>query len=102
MLLEAGADPNHESLLSRAVTRNRADLVECLLANGSDPNRLDGSGEMPLHWAVQYGYPEIAALLLENGARVNARNTRRQTPLAYVKRDMKDIKELLLRYGATR
>ena len=38
-------------------------------------------GDTPLHWAAEKGHPEMAVLLLNYGADLEARNTRGRTPL---------------------
>lgn len=55
LVLKAGADPNTQyqnnywdRLLHRAVVQGREDKVWVLLANGADPNALDGNHQTPL------------------------------------------------------
>jgi hypothetical protein len=52
------------------------------IAAGTDLNAKDRSlGSTPLHVASFFAHPETVKLLLENGAEVNARNNRGETPL---------------------
>jgi ankyrin repeat protein len=59
-------------------------MARFLLESGADPN-LHGSGRTALHSAVQRKMPELVQLLLERGARPNARLERR---LPSVSRDV--------------
>jgi ankyrin repeat protein len=52
-----------------------------LLKARADPDAANCDGERPLHFAVKYGHPEIAKVLLEYGAATNLRSRNRQTPL---------------------
>jgi ankyrin repeat protein len=49
---------------------------------GVDVNAADNTGETALHDAVRRGFDSVIALLAEYGADVNARNRRKETPLA--------------------
>jgi len=42
------------------------------LDSGADINRKDVTGKTPLHYAIEHGYPEIARLLINSGADINA------------------------------
>jgi hypothetical protein len=58
-------------------------------------------GITPLHAAVRTGNMEIAQYLLDHGAKVNARDSLKRTPLMMMDDDAKpELLELLLRYGA--
>ena len=41
----------------------------------------DGYGGTPLHWAAAFGQPDIAAMLIDAGANVNAKDDSGYTPL---------------------
>jgi uncharacterized protein len=45
-----------------------------LIENGADVNAVDVDGDTPLHEAVGQGLPEIAKLLLDNGAELEIAN----------------------------
>ena len=47
------------------------DIARFLLQNGADANARDSAGLSPLDEAVWRGFPEIASLLLESGARID-------------------------------
>src|SRR4051794_5284436 len=70
-------DPLHE-----AAKLGDAVLARRLLAK--KPNKVDvrnNRGEAPLHLAARYGHKDVALLLLEKGADVNARDRFFCTPL---------------------
>ena len=80
-LLVAGLDPNLESggtgyqdfILNRAVKYRRLETVRVLLKHGSDPNKTTwGYSKTPLFQSAHDGTMEIAKLLLDSGADVNA------------------------------
>ena len=98
---------------------HRLDIVKLLLEHGADANHLDGSGETPLHIALQGGlikfasqgdFIEIVRLLLHHGADANHLDGSRKTPLHIVLRgglinsasrgDSIEIVRLLLHHGA--
>jgi len=58
------------------------ETVELLLAAGADVNRLDDNRNPPLIHAAHYCGPRVAALLVDAGAQVDARNGSGITPLA--------------------
>jgi ankyrin repeat protein len=61
----------------------------------------DESGSTPLHWAAMIGHVDIARLLLQNGANVNARSIGGNTPLHWAAyQGNVDILHLLVENGA--
>jgi len=76
LLLEAGADVNAphygDSALGSAATGGHLDFVKLLLESGADPNQSDDSGTTPLMCAVAGKRIEIAKLIVQAGAKVNA------------------------------
>jgi ankyrin repeat protein len=106
-LIERGADANHSdpdtgetALHSALCTTNRLahDLVvQVLLAAGADPNsvtkplRETGSfmrdcrtkAETPLHRAAAFGTPDTVQLLLDAGARIDAKDMNGESPLSW-------------------
>jgi hypothetical protein len=87
LLLDAGADVNGEcrcatgeSPVWAATVLNRSRHLRTLLERGGDPNRVSGSGNMPLHVAAMRGLVPAAQLLLAHGADRNARDARNRTP----------------------
>jgi ankyrin repeat protein len=59
----------------------RQRCAEILLNARADPDAANYDGECPLHFAVKYGHPEVAKVLLEYGAATNLRSRNRRTPL---------------------
>lgn len=89
--------------LVQAVLNDDIDEVRELLQKKPKVNVRDKSenGITPLHAAVQNGNVEIAALLLSYGAKVNARDTDKRTPLMMIDYDAEtEMLDLLLVYGA--
>ena len=107
---------NGESLLHIASLHNRLDLAQYLLQNGvnvtpwSDRfalwsnyprDKLIGSSLTPLHYACCLGHFEMATLLLDHGALVNAPTTDGYTPLMMaVEAENTDLVALLRSRGA--
>lgn len=75
-LLEAGADPTQDESLIDAAFFGRLDIVKLLLEAGADPNQEDSDyeGNTAILTAVEYSYLEIAELLKEKGAVLDARH----------------------------
>ena len=68
---------------SGVISRGSAPLIRTLLARGLDPNRTDWLGKTFLHACAESGDRTVAAVLLEAGADINAREVEFQgTPLA--------------------
>jgi ankyrin repeat protein len=57
------------------------DVAELLLSKGSELDRPNAFGGTPLHMAAINGRPEVAAVLIEHGAKVNALDMVGATPL---------------------
>lgn len=69
------------SLLHRAVVYGSTQEVKTLLQNHADPNIRAPRGWSPLHFAACLGRTDVAELLCEAGANVNAVNNDSRTPL---------------------
>jgi hypothetical protein len=106
-LIEQGADANHpladtgetplHAALCKAGRPKYAHVVRVLLAAGADPNAATkpgietGSfmrdcrtkGETPLHRAAAFGSEEILRLLLDAGAKVDAKDANGDSPLSW-------------------
>lgn len=106
-LLAAGANPNlaQASGLTPLMTAARtgsAQVVQALLARGADVNAATTvTQQTPLMWAIAERHPDIAKVLLENGAAPGAMSRRGFTPLLFAARngDIESAK-LLLAAGA--
>lgn len=89
--------------LSQAVSDGDLKLVTELIARGADVNDKEGNSPniAPLFIAVENGNPEIIETLLNFGAKVNARDEDRQTPLMYLDSDASvELVRLLIKHGA--
>jgi hypothetical protein len=103
--LAAGDSYGDTPLHSRA--RHWKGRIEVLLELGADVNHGDDRGT-PLHAAAGSCNAVAAALLLQHGARVDALNRERQTPLAYALQRCSNVQivgmaalaEVLLAVGA--
>jgi len=91
------------SPLGLAAFFGRADVAELLLQNGAAVNQPSANPQrvMPLHSAVAGQHFQIATLLVEHGADVNARQADDFTPLlAAAANGQIDMIRLLLEHGA--
>ena len=59
--------------LHSAARQGHREIVELLIANGSDVNSRDSSGKSSLHDAALEGHKAAAELLIAKGADVNAK-----------------------------
>lgn len=108
LLIDKGANPNPArdpdrwTPLYAAVSASHRDVVETLLSKGGDANAKALTGDTPLHVATLKGDRDMAALLIDNGAGLNAANARSaNTPLHLaVTSGQRDIVELLATKGA--
>ena len=112
--LAAAAENGHEAivrLLLRhqprlaervAVAARSRELTELLFQNGMNPNRAGWLGVTPLHRFARQGDVDSAAIFLDHGADLEARDEEfRTTPLGYAARAGKrQMTEFLLRRGA--
>ncbi len=87
LLLDRGADTNLQDVyrwtpVMRAAYENRIDMVRLLLRQpGVDVNRAGENEITALHLAASQGYSDIARILIEHGARPDARDAEGRTPL---------------------
>jgi cytohesin len=63
------------------VEREVLEIVRTQVTAGADVNAADSEGETALHFAAAKGLNGVIQFLVSNGAVVNAKNGRRQTPL---------------------
>lgn len=85
-----------------AIQNNHADVVRYLIENGADLTLQDQYAGTPLHNAAYMGNVEIAKLLIDAGADVNAVSNRdRGTPICIaVMEDKVEMVKFLLEKGA--
>jgi hypothetical protein len=90
-----------EELLDAARNGDTARVRE-LLRKGANANAKDRGGWTPLHWAAFWGHVDVAKLLLEHGADVNAKESVYDaTPLhVAAATGHADVARLLLEHGA--
>ena len=72
MALALAAWAPADTPISDAVRRGDADAVRTLLRDGADVNASAGDGMTALHWAADAGEVEIANILIDAGANVDA------------------------------
>ena len=81
-----------------AIVQGDIEMVEKLIALGEDINQ-KSNGKTPLQYAARYNRVEIAKLLLENGAKLNARCDKGFTALKYAEMSKAtDVAQLLKSY----
>lgn len=97
-------DPQGRARLHQAAVHGDADLVARLIGDGEDPAAVDSALITPLHMACQQGHVEVARILLQAGAPVDARDSLGKTPLARAVFDFKggdpELIRILLAAGA--
>lgn len=65
--------------LSIAAAQGDIGKISELLKNGANINETDHAGNTPLYYSVRRGHPDVARLLIQNGANVNTFNLWGQT-----------------------
>jgi ankyrin repeat protein len=107
LLLEHGADPNAGTgefrVLQTAASVGDQALAEVAIARGAAVNPSgQPETESPLHAAIAERHANVAKLLLDKGADVNARNTSGFTPLHFLAANLHDrnLAEQLIQRGA--
>lgn len=86
--------------IEKAIDRGDASSLEKLIADA--PDDLKGTlDRTPLHYAAEKGHAKLVALLINNGAEVNAREFQEATPLHLAAANAHaDVCDLLLNAGA--
>ena len=113
ILIQNGAyvdavNKNGKSPLNLAVDKGHLNIVEIMLRHGVDGSNITNMRTKNtnhtyhlLHEAADKGYPEVAKLLLENGADVDVRAFYNYTPLFYAsKKGHVKVAKVLLENGA--
>jgi ankyrin repeat protein len=71
-----------------AVSNCNLELATLFLQGGGDPNSRDGEENSCLHMAVKNGAVPIIFVLLDYGADLNRKNSKKVTPLYYATKRM--------------
>ncbi|NIS71741.1 MAG: hypothetical protein GTO12_23250 [Proteobacteria bacterium] len=94
-------DNNGWTPLHHAAALGHGEVIEFLLAKGTETNAKDKDGRTPLHYAAREGYGEVVKLLLAKGAEINAKTKYGWTPLHWAaSTGHKEVVEFLLAKGA--
>jgi hypothetical protein len=107
LFVKHGADLNRtnrfkEQALMHAVWNGQHKAADWLLARGAQVNR-EGSEWSALHYAAFAGRDDLARLLIQKNADVNAKSTNGSTALMMAAREGRDkIAAMLLEAGASR
>lgn len=84
-----------------AIRKNKLDRIKKLISKGVDVDAIDWQKFTPLMYAAQYGYKDLAELLLKSDADVNMQGSDGTTALMIASYGgRKDIVQLLLDYEA--
>lgn len=96
-------DVNGRTPLHAACAEGSVEATRMLLAvNSIDLNATDGRLTTPLHWAAVCNRPELCTILLENGARLMARDASGKTPLHYAtEKGFLDCANVMQRFSST-
>ncbi|KAK2723984.1 hypothetical protein QYM36_002353 [Artemia franciscana] len=129
LLLKRGANPNCGECLHLAVTKGGADLCNLLIKSGAELDATNVYGETPLgtaiktsnldlvklllklganpnceeclHLAVEKGRADMCELLIDSGAKLDAMNANKDTPLlTAIRNNNLELVKLLLKRGA--
>lgn len=106
LLLEKGADAGHVDSSKRpawywAFAFKRREELQVIFKSSKNIDWQDDYGVTPLFWASRLGYDDIAVLLLNREADVNAQSKVRKTPLMEAaEKGHVNIARLLLERGA--
>jgi ankyrin repeat protein len=89
--------------MDSAITANEPHIVEALLSHHADPNLAASSGATPLEDAALKGFESVAALLIDNGARMDQINRDSGTTALYAAASFgrAAVVNLLLERGAS-
>lgn len=91
----------HGTELHKAVFTQNLQLIEKLVDNGVDVNKINADGIWPLLLACTYGYEEVVKTLIKKGVDVNQANSDGYTALHEAAgMDYHNIVQLLIDAGA--
>jgi len=88
-------------MLHQAVRDHDIEQIQSLISKGTDINEKDWLGYTPLHWAIYFGYFDVAEILIAAGANPNIKSDTGRTPLEIATdMDYNHLAELLRKHGA--
>jgi hypothetical protein len=92
----------HYTPLDAAVAADDVEAARGLIIRGANVNlKQKGDGTTPLFLAVEYGNIEMVEMLLRFRAKINSRDSAKQTPIMSLDEDASpELVRLLIRYGA--
>ncbi|MCC7037528.1 MAG: ankyrin repeat domain-containing protein [Alphaproteobacteria bacterium] len=95
-------DPEGNTALLLALTKDKSAAALLLIAAGSDVNAHNNSYTYPIHWAAHNGDLDAAKALAEKGALLDVRNTKDERTATYyaVSSDRGAMLEFLIGAGA--
>jgi ankyrin repeat protein len=97
----AAAGKRNPKMLHQAVRDYDIEKIRKMISEGADVNEKDWLGYVPLHWAIYFGYPDAANLLISQGANPNLLSDTGRTPLEIAKAmEYNGLVELLRKHGA--
>ncbi|MCP3926279.1 MAG: hypothetical protein GY714_27250 [Desulfobacterales bacterium] len=105
LLIDNGADLNKNAknkitplflALGKRIVKNQPNIINLLIEKGADINAQNKLGDTVLHYESMNGFKDIA-VLIKNGAKIDAKNNKNETPLlvAVKKRRIDSVRELL-------
>lgn len=104
LTLKGGTSKTYDTSLEYAASEGNYQKVKDLLDEGHDPDEKyasdDTMGYTPLIHACAGGYEDVAKLLIEKGADVNAADAEGITPLHYAAMDSENTTKLLIKKKA--
>ena len=93
------ADHQGKTALHKSAIKGNLDIIEFLIQNGARIDvKEEKSGRTALHMATK---PEVAKLLIEKGAQIEAKDTRGRTPLLICAMESHaEVAQVLVQHGA--
>jgi len=89
------------NMLHQAVRDHDIKKIRKMLAEGTDVNEKDWLGYAPLHWAIYFGYADVAEMLISEGANSNLLSDTGRKPGEIAKAmEYDNLAELLRKHGA--